>query len=302
MLRLFPAVSLLNSFDGRIKANAAIVPAGASGAISVYANAEAPTQVVIDISGYFIPATASSLEFYPLAPCRVVDTRNAASSLGGPSLAAGQARSFPVQSSSCMIPPSAQAYSLNVTVLPSGPLGYLTMWPAGQVQPYVSTLNAPTGTITANAAIVPAGNGGAVSVFVTNDSQVILDVNGYFAPPNSGGNSLYTTVPCRVLDTRGLASTPFPGTYEVNVQASGCALSAAVTAMVLNATVVPVPQLGWLSLWPAEASQPVVSTLNAIDGAITSNMAIVPASNGAIDAYATNETQLILDLSSYFAP
>jgi hypothetical protein len=297
-----PTVSLLNSIDGRIKANAAIVPAGASGAISVYANAEAPTQVVIDISGYFIPATASSLEFYPLAPCRVVDTRSAASLLGGPSLAAGQARSFPLQSSSCMIPASAQAYSLNVTAVPSGALGYLTMWPAGQVQPNVSTLNAPTGTITANAAIVPAGNGGAVSVFVTDDSQVILDVNGYFAPPNSGGNSLYTTVPCRVLDTRGLASTPFPGTYEVNVQASGCALSAAVTAMVLNATVVPVPQLGWLSLWPAGASQPVVSTLNAIDGAITSNMAIVPATNGAIDAYATNETQLILDLSSYFAP
>jgi Putative Ig domain len=297
-----PTVSLLNSIDGRVKANAAIVPAGASGAISIYANAQVPTQVVIDISGYFIPATASSLEFYPLAPCRVVDTRNAAGPLSGPSLAAGQARSFPLQSSSCMIPPSAQAYSLNVTVVPSGPLGYLTMWPAGEVQPTVSTLNAPTGTVTANAAIVPAGNGGAVSVFVTNDSQLILDVNGYFAPPNTGGNSLYTTVPCRILDTREHASTPFPGTYEVNVQSSGCALSAGATAMVLNATVVPVPRLGYLSLWPAGASQPVVSTLNAVDGAITSNMAIVPATNGAIDAYATNATQLILDLSSYFAP
>ncbi len=297
-----PTVSLLNSMDGRVKANAAIVPAGESGAISVYASAEAPTQVVIDISGYFIPATASSLEFYPLTPCRVVDTRNAAGPLSGPSLAAGQARSFPLQSSSCMIPQSAQAYSLNVTVVPSSPLAYLTMWPAGQAQPTVSTLNAPTGTVTANAAIVPAGNGGAVSVFVTNDSEVILDVNGYFAPPNSGGSSLYTTVPCRVLDTRESASTPFPGTYEVNVQAGGCALPAGATAMVLNATVVPVPQLAYLTLWPAGASQPVVSTLNANDGAITSNMAIVPATNGAIDAYATNKTQLILDLSSYFAP
>ena len=31
-------------------------------------------------------------------------------------------------------------------------------------------------------------------------------------------------------------------------------------------------------------------------------MAIVPTTNGKIDAYAYNPTNLILDLSSYFAP
>jgi hypothetical protein len=31
-------------------------------------------------------------------------------------------------------------------------------------------------------------------------------------------------------------------------------------------------------------------------------MAIVPTINGSIDAFATDSTQLILDLSSYFAP
>ena len=46
----------------------------------------------------------------------------------------------------------------------------------------------------------------------------------------------------------------------------------------------------------------MVSTLNAIDGAITSNMAVVPTNNGKIDAYASGITQLILDISSYFAP
>jgi hypothetical protein len=45
-----------------------------------------------------------------------------------------------------------------------------------------------------------------------------------------------------------------------------------------------------------------VSTLNAIDGAITSNMAIVPTSNGSVDAFASNLTQLVLDISAYFAP
>ena len=44
------------------------------------------------------------------------------------------------------------------------------------------------------------------------------------------------------------------------------------------------------------------STLNSSDGSIASNMAIVPTNNGAIDAFATDTTQLILDISSYFAP
>jgi hypothetical protein len=34
----------------------------------------------------------------------------------------------------------------------------------------------------ANAAIVPAGANGAVSIFVTDPTHVILDIDGYFAP------------------------------------------------------------------------------------------------------------------------
>jgi uncharacterized repeat protein (TIGR03803 family) len=297
-----PLVSLLNSSDGRIKANAAIIPAGASGAISVYAYSHAATNVVIDMSGYFVPATGSSLQFFPLTPCRIVDTRKTPGVFGGPRLSGGQSRAFPVQSSDCQIPPSAQAYSLNITAVPSGTLNYLTIWPTGQAQPTASTLNAGTGTVTANAAIVPAGSNGDVSVFVTNDIELVMDVNGYFAPPAAGGANLYTTVPCRMLDTRELPKTPFPGIYSLNLTSSPCSLSPIASALVLNATVVPKTSLGYLSLWPAGEPLPVVSTLNAIDGAITSNMAIVPTNNGAVDAYTADSTQLILDVSSYFAP
>ena len=69
-----------------------------------------------------------------------------------------------------------------------------------------------------------------------------------------------------------------------------------------NATVVPVGALGYLTLWPDSENKPVVSTLNAVDGMITSNMAIVPNVNGSTDAYASGITQLVLDISSYFAP
>jgi len=294
-----PLVSTLNS-DGRVKANAAIVPAGTSGGVSVYVTN--PTQVILDIDGYFVPAgTADGLAFYPVTPCRIADTRNANGPLGGPSLAAGGIRAFPVQSSTCNIPSTAQAYSLNVTAVPHTTLGYLTIWPTGESRPTASTLNAPTGVVTANAAIVPAGSGGDVSVFVENAADVVLDVNGYFAPPSTGGLSFYPAMPCRVIDTRQTTGN-FRGVLPVAVENSVCVPPASAQAYVFNATVVPDGALGYLTLWPAGASQPAVSTLNAADKAITSNMAIVPTTNGDVDAFADGATNLILDLSGYFAP
>jgi hypothetical protein len=46
----------------------------------------------------------------------------------------------------------------------------------------------------------------------------------------------------------------------------------------------------------------LVATLNAVDGAITSNLAIVPTMNGNIDAFASAPTDLVLDIFGYFAP
>jgi hypothetical protein len=123
------------------------------------------------------------------------------------------------------------------------------------------------------------------------------------SPPGSGGLSLYTGVPCRVFDTRSNGG-PFSGilTPPVTVAGSPCAPSNAAEAYVLNATVVPNGPVGYLTLWPDGVEQPIVSTLNARDGVVTSNMAIVPNNNGSIAAYASALTQLILDISGYFAP
>jgi hypothetical protein len=150
--------------------------------------------------------------------------------------------------------------------VPQGKLGYLTAWPSGQAQPLVSTLNSYTGTVTANAAIVPAGSGGDVSIFVTNPADVVLDVNGYFAPPGTGGLSLYTVPPCRVLDTRNGAGA-FKGTLAVPVQGSTCAPPGLpAQAYVMNPTVVASGTLGYLTVWPDGEAQPIVSTLNSYDG------------------------------------
>src|SRR5579884_786113 len=302
-----PLVSTLNS-DGRVKANAVIVPAGQDGKISVFVTDQ--THVVIDINGYFLPDNTqfAGLQFYPVKPCRVADTRKPAGPLGGPYLTGGApGRPFQPLSSGCGVPSTVQAYSLNFTAVPHGPLGYLTVWPTGQPQPLVSTLNASTGAVTANAALVLAGEAGAISVFAANDTDLIIDVNGYFAPPGSGGLSLYTLRPCRVLDTRN-QGRPFNGAIVANVLANLAAntsctpLGTEAQSFVLNATVVPPGPLGFLTLWPDGAAQPVVSTLNALDGAVTSNMAIVPVINGSIDAFASNPAQLVLDIAGYFAP
>jgi hypothetical protein len=301
-----PVVSTLNSPDGRIKANAAIVPAGASEAVSVYVSNTA--DILLDISGYFV-ADNSALAFFPLTPCRVVDTRGATGPLGGPALQKGQQRDFPIlQASGCSIPSSTQAYSFNVTAIPQdgAPLSYLTVWPAGRSLPVVSTLNAPTGTITANAAIIPAGTSGDILAYASNNaSDLVIDIDGYYAPADSGANpmSLYNLTPCRVLDTRQIPpGTPFSGERAVNVAGSPCSVPVSATGYVLNATAIPSGVLGYLTLWPDGQLQPLASTLNARDGAITSNMAIVPNSDGSIDAYASGLTQLLIDISAYFAP
>jgi len=129
----------------------------------------------------------------------------------------------------------------------------------------------------------------------------LVDIDGYFAAL-TGGLSMYPVAPCRVLDTRQNNGQPFSGEKTVNVVGSACAPPSNAAAYIFNATVVPPGPMPYLTLWPDGEQQPVVSTLNAMDGFVTSNMAIVPTNNGSIDAYADALTQLVLDISGYFAP
>ena len=146
---------------------------------------------------------STALRYIPITPCRVADTREANGPFGGPGLVGGKPRDFNLLTSSCGIPAAAQAYAMNVTVVPSGRLQYLTVWPSGQPQPLVSTLNSYDGRVKANAAIVPAGVGGTVSVFATDNTHLVLDVNGYFVPASdTSGLAFYPLTPCRMVDTR----------------------------------------------------------------------------------------------------
>ena len=134
---------------------------------------------------------AGPLIFVPVTPCRVVDTRNANGSFGGPIFASGETRSYTIPSGPCTgIPTGIQAFSLNfsVTQTRTSVIGFLTAWPTGTTQPSVANLTwfAANQTLSA-ASIVPAASGGAISVYAAQSTHVIIDINGYFL---GNGNTL----------------------------------------------------------------------------------------------------------------
>ena len=129
-------------------------------------------------------AVSPATSFYTLTPCRLVDTRDPAGPLGGPSLQPGAQRTFALAGAKCAIPSTASAVSVNLTVTEPAAPGNVRLFPAGVPVPLVSTLNFVAGQTRANNAIVQLGGGTTGSIVVLNGAagtvHFILDVNGYF--------------------------------------------------------------------------------------------------------------------------
>jgi hypothetical protein len=124
---------------------------------------------------------AAVAAYFTVSPCRVVDTRGPNGPLGGPSLAAGQNRTFTL-AGSCNIPSNASAVSVNIAVVGPSAQGFLTLYPGGSGLPAVSNLNFSAGQVRANNAIVTLGALGDATAFLgqgSGNAHVIIDVNGY---------------------------------------------------------------------------------------------------------------------------
>ena len=160
-----------------------------------------------------VSISAQGLQFYPIAPCRLVDTRGAGAGFvgvapfSGPSIPAMGTITIPVLATNqttaptpCVIPSTAQAYALNLTVVPPSSadrVDYVTLWPSGQPQPTVATLDDPQGAIVSNGAIAGAGTpSGGISVYNSGPSNtdVVIDVSGYFAPGIGTGTTMPTSI------------------------------------------------------------------------------------------------------------
>jgi hypothetical protein len=148
----------------------------------------APFVVSVGVLGLAGHAVADGpFQFYSVTPCRIVDTRLPAGSTGGPELASGSARNFPVSGGSCGVPASARAATVNVTMVSPTTAGFLTIWPYGSTKPKVSTINAAgKEPAIANGAIVPLSSDSSFGISVVygtaqpGSCHVLIDVTGYF--------------------------------------------------------------------------------------------------------------------------
>jgi hypothetical protein len=124
------------------------------------------------------------LAFTGIPPCRVADTRgNGFSGQYGPPQIFTAGRTMTIVNV-CGIPATAQAVSFNFSAVNIPGAGFLVTYPAGGAFPPTATIvyNQNTPNLS-NAAVVPLGTGGAITVVGgVVPIDLVVDVNGYYAP------------------------------------------------------------------------------------------------------------------------
>jgi hypothetical protein len=174
-----------------------------------------PIRVQTDLTG--------PLPFIAVTPCRVVDTRGPNGPFGGPIFGIAEARTYALSTNpACPGFPAAstiQGYSLNITVTQTAGAGFVTGFPSGTSLPVVSTVNfTSAGQSLSNAAIVPAGSGGnagKIDIYASQQTHVIVDINGYYA------GSVVTSI---VAGT-GITASPASGAVTVGIANGGVGLA-----------------------------------------------------------------------------
>jgi hypothetical protein len=95
----------------------------------------------------------------------------------------------------------------------------------------------------------------------------------------AGPYQYHAITPCRSYDSRsdGDGAVPFArGKHNFRLKGV-CGIPSSAKAVTINATIVSPSSGGWLVLWPSDASEPVVSTLNFVAGEpALANGAILP--------------------------
>jgi len=141
-----------------------------------------------------------------------------------------------------------------------------------------------------------------------NDVQVLTDDPGLpgLSDPTVFYTSsrFYTLDPCRLVDTRSTNAPALgPGSRSFTL-AGACGLPADARAVSLNVTITGPTQPGDLRIYPADASLPLVSTINYSPGQTRANNAVASLSaSGALAVQcdqAAGTVHLIVDVNGYF--
>jgi HYDIN/CFA65/VesB-like, Ig-like domain len=262
-----------------------------------------------------VPVVAADSTFTPVQPYRLLDTRDAALSPGGQAgpLPAGQELAVDL-STQPGAPTHPSAAMLNVTVTDPVAAGFVRAYPCGSA-PGNSTVNFGAGQTAANLATVRVPADGRVCFWSMVDTNLVIDVAGWYAPPGAAGAAAaagvaYQTVePVRVLDTRraDLAPTgqagPLAAGQEVAFTLAGRAgFPADAHAALLNLTVTEPDGPGYLRVYPCGEEQ-VVSNVNFVAGQTVANLAAVKvAAGGQVCFRASATAHLVVDLAGWYAP
>lgn len=269
---------------------------------------------------YSIVVGGTGLMFYPLArPIRLLDTRSGQPGCDAPGvpIPGGTSRTQTAAGRTCdgiTIPANAKALAGNVTTIGSGG-GYLTLYPSDATQPTVANSNYLPNEILNNVFTVGLGSvDGAFKIFVTSNTHLTIDVTGYYAPPGAGGLYFHPlTSPIRLLETRaGQPGCDAPGvpiigsvvrTQPSRITCNGVTIPANAAAIVGNATVVNPGGAGYMTLYPSNASRPLVASSNFGMGQLMNAPFTVGLGNdGAFNIYSTNVTDLVIDVLGYYSP
>jgi hypothetical protein len=287
-----PVVSNVNFNVGQIRANGSITRLGASGAFRVFTSA--PADVVVDVVGAFVPASAAAAGRFVARPStRLYDSRS------GPALAPGDTTTLPLPAG---IPADAVAMALNVTITESSAPGFVTEFPAGRQMPTSSILNVDqAGQTRAAAGIFPVSSTG-VALYLSGGGHIVVDLLGYFTGPSAGSSTdgLFTAYdPTRLLDTRGQSplgnGVPlYPGGGLELVVAQGGSIAYNVTSVDGSG--------GYVTAFPAGTPRPNTSTVNSVGGSdVVANFAITQVSNRGLGFFSQSQTHLLADLQGWFS-
>ena len=280
----------------------AVSPAGSVGTVDVTVTTSAGTSAHTTADQFaYVPGSG----YTALPPTRLLDTRTT-----GQTLAANSALNLMVMGGA--VPPNATAVALNVTVTDTSAASYLSVYPAGASRPLVSNLNWAATETVPNLVIVPVGTNGQVTFY--NDlgrADVVVDLEGYFAPEPSGSTagSYVALAPARITDTRpgsgepNSGSTLGPGgTLSIQVTGKGGVPATGVAAVVLNVTVTDTTAASYLTAYPQGPNRPFASNLNWSAGATVGNRVVVSLGpTGQVTVYSQlGRTDVVVDVSGYF--
>ena len=176
-----PTASNVNFVTDQVVANRATVGVGTYGRIEVY-NHTGTVQVDIDVDGYYTGTGGTGSAFVPITPVRLTDTRVPTN--GTPS-SANTSEEFNLSTTVSGIPTSAAAVATNVTVVPSGASGYLTVYPESDTTvPVASDVNwAASGSqAVPNFTVADTAGTGNVEVYNSHGAtiNILIDAFGYF--------------------------------------------------------------------------------------------------------------------------